>query len=219
MASKCLNFSDIRLILSVQGYELEYQFVLREIGFWTRKTVGSLPFNCKINKNQLDVKSQVIISEFEELNGIKMKKNCLTGLAQSELKPALRTLYHLSECDSSKYIGVFANEKIIGLLAKSGLGDFVFELQNLDIFRYFGIEFPTDELMKSTINENPESYPICQLHDCLQSNDTPICSRAKSNFIANYCLYHTNCIKKNLPDDNTEYESILKQYNITPVKE
>ena len=58
MATSRIDFEDIRIIFCVQGYSLDYKFVLREIGFWTRGLSGSVPFNCKINKNQLDVQTK-----------------------------------------------------------------------------------------------------------------------------------------------------------------
>ena len=112
MASSNVEFSDIKIILCVQGYSLDYQFILREIGFWTNNFSGSIPFNCKINKNQLDIKNQKTIFALEEdIHGIKTKKPVENGLSLSETKTVLKTLYNLSNNTNSKYIGI-CREKI-----------------------------------------------------------------------------------------------------------
>ena len=217
MASNNITFENIRLILSIEGYSFGYQFIVRELGFWSRNMNGSIPFNCKLNINHLDVKSQLIIGSFENRNGIHMKKNVRTGLAQSELKPVLRTLYHMNEDSTAKYIGIVGDEKIIGLATKSGLGDIVFNMKNLNIFRSQD-NYPSFEQIQAGIKQNPIEYPICYLHERMGNDDVPVCARATTKFLANHCSTQIpNSAENPFGITNEEYEQIL--YNITPIKD
>ena len=131
MASLNINFEDIRIILCVQGYSLDNKFVQREIGFWCNGISGSIPFNCRINNNQLDIRNQKIIHALEEeVHGIKLKTSIEHGLSNSECRAVLRTLYHMNN-SLAKYIGICRDENINGLLYSAGLGSFVIDLDNL----------------------------------------------------------------------------------------
>ncbi len=188
MASSSVEFSDVKIILCVQGYSLDYQFILREIGFWTNNFSGSIPFNCKINKNQLDIKNQKTIFALEEdIHGIKTKKPIENGLALSEIKSVLKTLYNLSNNSNSKYIGICRDENINGLLHQAGLGKYVIEMDNLNIFRDSINKCPSNADLKIILKNQPNRYHICGLHDLLRDGSLPLCAKVKAEFIADYC--------------------------------
>ena len=200
MASPSISFSDIKLILCVQGYSLDYQFILREIGFWTNNFSGSIPLNCKINKNQLDIKNQKTIFALEEdIHGIKTKKPIENGLALSEIKTVLKTLYNLSNNSNSKYIGICRDENINGLLHQAGLGKYVIEMDNLDIFRDSSKKCPSNTDLKIVLKAHPNKYRICGLHDLLRDGSLPLCAKVKTEYIADYCR---EIIKQNLSTPN-----------------
>ena len=48
------RFEDFRLILSIQGYQLNNQFIVREVGYWSPNLSGIIQFNCKISASRLD---------------------------------------------------------------------------------------------------------------------------------------------------------------------
>ena len=182
------SFDDIRLILSVQGYKLDYVFVIREIGFWTREKSGCIPFNCKLNRSLLDSTNLRNISIYEdEIHGIRLKKCVENALPASDAKSVFKCLYHSSKSDQAyerKYIGIFAEEAIRGLLSKSGLNNIVVELECLDIFSKMKAVFPNLEMIQQTAKDNPEKYRFCDLHDRLRNNQIPVCSKSKCEIIA-----------------------------------
>ncbi len=193
MASTNITFGDIRLILCVQGYSLDYQFIVREIGFWCNGLSGSIPFNCKINRNQLDVKNQKTLYALEELiHGINLKNVIKFGLAQSETRAVLRTLYHMAGNGSeSKYIGICRDENINGLLYKAGLGSFVIDIDNLEMFQHSEVKCPSNKDLQTVMQNDPVLYAPCHLHDNLMSDDKPLCAKVKAQYIADFCKNYT----------------------------
>src|SRR5882757_1409104 len=156
MASFNFNFSDIRIIFCVQGYSLPYEFVLREIGFWTPFTSGSIPFNCKINLSNLDVQSLKTINVLEEnIHGIKVKKNADCGLTISDAKAVLRTLYNMTSWNNKvNRIGICRDPNINGLLYKAGLGNYVVELDDLLILKNSKYKVPSNKDLQSFMKNN-----------------------------------------------------------------
>ena len=190
MASENINFSDIKIIFCVQGYSLNYQFILREIGFWTRDSSGSIPFNCKININNLDIQSIRTINALEEtIHGIRVKRNIDCGLALSETKAVLRTLYHMNSwnTDADK-IGICRDPNINGLLYKAGLGKYVVELDDLSMFKNTEDSVPSNKDLQNFMKNEPLKYTVCELHDRLKTDETALCAKVKAEFIADFCI-------------------------------
>ncbi len=211
MASLHLDFNDIRLIICVQGYPLDYQFVVREIGFWTRDFSGSIPFNCKINKNQLDVKTQQTIFALEEqIHGIKLKKQVENGLAFSDFKAVLRTLYHMADTGIGKYIGVCRDENIKGLLHKAGLGSYVVEMDYLSMFQNTSDQCPSNADLQNTLKMEPTKSIICHIHDRLKNNDYPNCAKLKAECIANFCIDYESSLTKESNNLLYEFQSYIE---------
>jgi hypothetical protein len=185
------EFKDIRTIICMQGYHLDYQFHIREIGFWSKNVSGVIPFNCKINGNQMDSDNQKIIFYSEqELHGIKLKDSFENGLPSSEIKSVLKTIYHITKSTDyeATYIGICKDDYISGILAKAGLGKYVIALDNLEMFKRRNTLFPTNDLIRSELIRRPELYPLCHLHGKLKNDAIPLCSRAKAKFVADICL-------------------------------
>ena len=184
-----LDINDIRIIFCLQGFNIEgYQFVIKEIGFWCNGISGSIPFNSKINKNQIDYKNQLTINALEEkVHGIKIKKNSEFGLAQSEIKAVLKTLYQMGNNCNGKYIGICRDVNINGLLHKAGLGRFVVNLDNLNIFKSNNATCPSNEDLQILMKAEPTRYTVCNLHEKLMIDKEPICAKVKAQYIAEYC--------------------------------
>ena len=195
MATENVNIDDVKIIFCVQGYSLNYDFILREIGFWTHGYSGSIPFNCRINLNQLDVQSLKIINVLEDqIHGIKVKNHVDCGLALSESRAVVRSLYHMNswKCES-KRIGICRDPNISGLLHKAGLGKFVIDLDELAMFKNTTDKVPSNKDLQEFMRKYPQKYTICSLHDKLKSGEVPLCAKVKAEFIADYCLnYQTN---------------------------
>lgn len=189
MASLNISFEDLRIILCVQGYSLDYQFIVREIGFWYNGLSGSIPFNVKINRNLLDINSQKIIYALEEeVHGIRLKKSIEHGLAASEVKAVLRTLYHMAGSTNAKYIGICRDENINGLLYKAGLGNYVVDIDSISLFRNTVEKTPSNKDLKLFMENNKNKYSVCRIHDVLRNGEIPLCAKVKAQFIADYCI-------------------------------
>ena len=219
MATQSVDFNDVKLILCVQGYPLDFQYVVREIGFWSNGFSGSIPFNVKLNKNHLDVKNQRTVSICEEeLNGIKLKRNFENALAASDIKPVLKTLFQLNSNNNSKYIGILRDEPLDGLLYKSGLGPYVTYLDSVNVLKNSNASLPTNENFRQYLKKNTDAYLICPIHDRLRINEFPICAKSKAEFLADFLKsLGKNQITTNNIADNTKQtlQTFLSEFDIT----
>src|SRR5882757_2852550 len=123
----------------------------------------------------------------EEVHGIKLKKKNEFGLAQSEIKAVLRTLYSMAKQSKAKYIGICRDEYINSLLFKAGLGSFVIDLDHLNIFRNLTQNCPSNKDIIEYLKINSNKYTICDFHDRLQTNEMPFCTKVKAEFVFDYC--------------------------------
>ena len=193
MASYKPNIDDIRLIICFQGYDLNYHFILREIGYWYNKNYGTIPFNCKINKNNLDIRNRNKILEAELIHGIKQKNVTDFGLTMCEIKSVLKTLYHMAGSDNpnAKFIGICREEKTIGFLYKAGLGTYATYLDLIELSTKKQISFPTKEEIEIKIKNDDNQNKLCQLHDKSICNSL-ICSGLKAKCIGEFLLNINN---------------------------
>jgi hypothetical protein len=192
MAAFNAKLEDIRLIVSIQGYSLKSQYIVRELGFWSRKMCGNVKFNCKINMKLLDSASANDIYIIEnEYHGIRAKRTLENALPSSECSAVLRTLYHITARDdnyAADYIGILKDENTSFLLFKAGLGKFVFDLNQLDIVKKNHTLLYTSDDMKKIIENDPINYAPCELHESLRNNKTPICTKNKVLLLTNQIM-------------------------------
>lgn len=177
------NFEDIRMLISIQGYNLNNQYVIREIGVWSRKFSGHIPFNCKINMKLLDNLSIRNIQMAESLvHGIRLKKQIEHGIPSSEATTTLKVLYNLTKRDDydSDYIGVLKSENVSWILCKADLGRYMIEIEDLDI-----LNTPEKINLDILIKNEKKNHLFCDLHQMLRNNETPLCSHVKVNILAN----------------------------------
>lgn len=183
------KFDDLRLILSIQGYALNYQYIVREIGFWSRQLTGVIPFNCKLNRSQLDnISLKNIHICVQEQHGIPQKKIVDNGLASSDAFAVIKCLYHVTKCEQydADYIGVLREENISPIIYKAGLGNYIYELDNLELFKNSSVNLLSLSDIKYIITNEPTKYNYCSLHDRLRNEQIPICAKVKCEIIANY---------------------------------
>ena len=50
---KKVNFDEIRVIFCLNGYYINHNFIVLEIGYWSRKLCGVIPFQANINSKNL----------------------------------------------------------------------------------------------------------------------------------------------------------------------
>ena len=183
------RFEDIRVIFSIQGYQLNNQFVVREVGYWSPKINGVIQFNTKISASRLDTFSIKNIHIFEnEFHGIKLKKFVENGMASSDVGSVLKCLYQVTKSEGSvaDYIGIIREEMISSILYKAGLGKYVIELEDLITLTKSNTTLPSFNDLKYIIGTEINKYKPCSLHDSLRTSETPVCSRAKAEIIGNH---------------------------------
>lgn len=182
------NFDNIKVIICSNGFKIDCEFILREIGFCYNNVSSSIPFNNRMNRSKLDVTNQFIIDYMEnESHGIKFNKKFEYGMTASEYIPVLKSIYHLNQTTSAKYIGICkSDDGLKGLLFKAGFGHLIIELEDLEIFKNSGKILPTDgELM--VIQQKDLNIEPCRLHDRLNSSYKPFCAKNKAEYLFSYC--------------------------------
>jgi hypothetical protein len=183
------RFEDIRVIFSIQGYQLSNQFVVREVGYWSPKINGVIQFNTKISASRLDTFSIKNIHILEnEFHGIRLKKFIENAMASSDVASVLKCLYQVTKTEGSvaDYIGIIRDEKISSIVYKAGLGKYIIELEDMFNFDKPNTTLPNYCNLKYIIGTEMSKYKPCSLHDSLRTSETPICARAKAEIIANY---------------------------------
>jgi len=186
MATENITFNDIRIVICSQGYQLDCEYLFREIGFCCNGLSSSIPFNCRINKSTIDLKNQLIIKYCEnEIHGIPIVSKYENSLTMSEIKPVLKTLYNLSE--NGKYIGINSDENLKGMLYKCGLGSVTVDLDTLQEFKKTNNKCPRDDDLQFIMKQDVNRFNICNLHNRLQSQNFPICVKVKAEFLYEYC--------------------------------
>jgi hypothetical protein len=187
MALPLPSVDNVRFILCCQGYNLSYQYIVREIGFCFKDYYGTIPFNCKINKKNLDINNQSIINDvIDNVHGIHYKICAKNGLTMSEMNSVLRTLYNVFETyEGSNGILIDDNdENLNGILHKAGLGNHVLQLRSIYEFRGMNISFPTNEEIRTICKNNPSLYGRCNNHNRLNNDDIPICAGVKAKIMS-----------------------------------
>jgi len=181
------KFEDLRIVICSNGFKLDCDYILREIGFSYENVSGSIPFNCRLNRYKIEATSQFIIDYLEnEVHGIKFNKKVDHGLLASECISVLKSLYHLNTTTSAKYIGISSqDEGIKALLYKAGLGQYIIDLNNIDVVKN-NSPIPSDgELM--VIQQNEITCNPCSIHDRLKSFYKPLCAKTKAEYLFNFC--------------------------------
>ena len=185
------KFEDIRIIISVQGYQLNNRYIIREIGFWSPNLRGVIPFNCKLNLSQADSfgSKNIQIAE-NEIHGIKLRKIVENGLPSSEAYAVIKTLYHLTKRNDydAVYIGILKDENISSVIFNSGLGKYVFEIETLELLRFSNPNFPAFTDFKYIIGSELKKYKACKIHEKLRNNEQPLCAKNKAEIVANHIL-------------------------------
>ena len=91
------------------------------------------------------------------------------------------------KCNADK-IGICRDVNINGLLHKAGLGKYVVDLDDLEMFKNTSNKVPSNKDLQVFMKSYPQKYTICGIHDRLKSEDIPICAKVKAEFLADYCM-------------------------------
>lgn len=212
------RFEDFRLILSIQGYQLNNQFIVREVGYWSPNLSGIIQFNCKISASRLDTFSAKNIHITEnECHGIKVKKVVENGMASSDISSVIKCLYQITKIEGSigDYIGIIREENVAPIIYKAGLGKHAVELDDLEILLKNNTTLPTFGDIKYMVGSDRQKYKPCSLHEILRTQEIPVCAKAKAEIIANH-LQQLNAQQQKqvlLQGQSNDLYSIILQHN------
>jgi hypothetical protein len=206
MALPLASVENVRVILCCQGYNLSYQYIVREIGFCFKDYYGTIPFNCKINKKNLDINNQSIINDVvDKVHGIHYKICAKDGLTMSEMNSVLRTLYNVFESDGSSGILIDDDdENLNGILHKAGLGNHVLHLRSFYEFRGMDLKFPTNEEIRTICKNNPTIYGRCNIHNRLNNDEIPICAGVKAKIMSENLKKFKEIFKNNTNENKLQ---------------
>jgi hypothetical protein len=206
MALALPSVDNVRLILCCQGYNLSYQYIIREIGFCFKDYYGTIPFNCKINKKNLDVNNQSIINDvIDNIHGIHYKICSKNGLTMSEVNSVLRTLYNVFETYECTNLILIddTDDNLSGILYKAGLGNHVLQLRSIYEFRNMNVSFPTDEEIRMICKNNPSKYGRCNIHNRLNNDKIPICAGVKAKIMSEHLKRFKDMYNNNINENKT----------------
>ena len=192
-ASK-VDFDDLRLIVCINGFTLDESYQIVELGFWSRKISGVIPFKSTKVWSKLNHMDKLTVNYLtNEYHGIELSKlKNQDALHQSDIFGAIRSIYHLCDdgVENRKLIGYLGNSWILDTFGKIGIGNYLVKLQEM---------FPNCEKFSIDNIRKDESYgtkdfAICGMHGDLNSGLMPNCARAISNYLADYCQKKSNKI-------------------------
>jgi hypothetical protein len=190
--AKAISFNDIRLILCVNGYNVKNEYVVREIGFWSRNSNSVIPFVSRITYNNLSIFDKATINYLlNSHHGIGLNKQPINGLLPSESCAVIKSIYHscqtMFDDDKRKYIGYCDDINMLNLIIKCGLGHLAVNIKDM---------FETNPPSNMNIIEKPYYgygiYSPCGLHRKLTNEMPPMCARVKSLVLAEWLQNESN---------------------------
>jgi hypothetical protein len=194
-----LNFEDIRVIFCVQGYSINNNYVVREIGFWSRGNSGVIPFTSRNKFNKLSNEDKMTVNYLVKAHhGIPLNKQINYGLMNHEAVAAIKTLYHTFSNDDGgrkrNYIGICDDLNIFHLLNIAGLGHLVINLKKL--YHKPEATIPSNDNILKIEEFGYCCLRPCELHNPLSNEKIPFCARTKAIILANWCKSINNSINK-----------------------
>ena len=181
-----VDFDDVRVVICLNGFSIENQFQIAELGFWSRNIKGVLPFKSTkawTKLNHIDkITANYLTKEYHGIELSKMKDQ--EALNQNDIYGAIRAIYHL--CDDGnenrKLIGYMGNQVLLDVLGKMGIGNYLVKIQDI----VPSVSFSMENIRKDEKYGRRE-FSICNLHNDLDSGLTPNCARAIANYLAAFC--------------------------------
>lgn len=187
--SSQVDFNDVRLIVCLNGFTINETFQIVELGFWSRKFSGVIPFKSTKSwskLNHLDKLSvNYLTSEYHGI-GLDQLKN-QNALHQSDIFGALRAIYHLTDdgVKDRKLIGYLGNQCLLDILGKMGIGGYLVNIKEMCSPTSISID-----QIRSSQDYGWDDFEICNLHNNYVGNDFkfPVCAKSISCYLANYFM-------------------------------
>lgn len=189
MNSSQVDFDDVRMIVCLNGFTINETFQIVELGFWSRKISGVIPFKSTKSWSKLNHLDRLSVNYLtSEYHGIGMDQlKYQDALHQSDIFGALRAIYHMTDdgVKNRKLIGYLGNQCLLEILGKMGIGNYLVNISEL---------CPTSSIsidqIRSSEDYGWEDFEICNLHNNYVGNDFrfPVCAKAISCYLANFCM-------------------------------
>jgi hypothetical protein len=185
--AKAISFDKIRLIVCVNGFTIENEFLVKEIGFWSRKQTGIIPFSTKKPFKNLNAFDLLTVNYlYKAHHGINLKSQSKLGMMSYEASAALKCLYNVChqefDTDDRKYIGYSNDHNVLALLYRAGLAEYSVNIQNI-----YDEQPPSNFDIVAMKNYGYGFYAPCFMHDALESSRPAICAKIKSIILAEWC--------------------------------
>jgi hypothetical protein len=185
--SSGITFDKIKLIICVNGYTVNDEFLFMEIGFWSRKLTGVIPFTSgKCYSNLSSVDRMTINYLYNVHHGINFKIQPFNAMNQKEAVASLKMLYNICtddyENDQRKYIAYSNDPNTLTLLYKCGLSEFAVNIENM-----FNLKPPSNSQIMKMSNYGKGSYKPCDIHDQRNNITKPHCANIKALILAEWC--------------------------------
>jgi hypothetical protein len=182
---KNIKFNQIRLIVGCEGFEINNEFIPKEIGFATENNFGVIKFRFENQKllSYLNRKKNLYL--INEHHGIHLNKNENFWPNYSHATSIIQSLYQTTESRQNPekiYIAYNNDIHIRTLIHKAGL-----DLYCININDLFCTPLPSLTSQKFKKSYNAGIYKICDLHEFNLKNNFQ-CARSKVKLLFDLCI-------------------------------
>jgi hypothetical protein len=167
--AKAISFDNLKLIICLNGYTVNEEFIVMEIGFWSRKLCGVIPFTS--NKNYINLSSidkMTVNYLYNVHHAINFNSKPENGMHQKDAVAAFKILYNICTDDygsnERKFIGYSNDPNTLSLLYKSGLSDVAVNIENI-----YDQKPPSNNQIMTMSNYGKGCYKPCMLHQNLNN--------------------------------------------------
>ena len=196
---KAVNFNDIRVIFCINGFYIDEEFQVMEIGFWSRNISGVIPFFNKKCYSKLTHKDRMSVNYLTYAHhGLNLTNKFDKSLSQSEVVSCLKSIYQIcsDENDSRIYIGYMNDNFFLNIAGKAGLGNLI-----VNIDKMYDEHAPSNEVMMRHNDYGKAEYKPCFLHQKIENDKDPHCAKVKAKFLADFCSMKEKDIGSNIIEE------------------
>ena len=187
---KAVCFDDIRVIFCLNGFYIDEEFQVMEIGFWSRKVSGTIPFFSTKCFSKLKPKDKMSVKYLTNLHhGIDLTSKFDKALSQADVVACLKSIYQISsdDNDSRVYIGYMNDNFFLNIAGKAGLGNLI-----VNIDKMYDEHAPSNDVIMKDKNYGKGDYTLCLSHKKLENNQEPHCAGVKAKYLADFCSKKEN---------------------------
>jgi hypothetical protein len=183
--NKNVKFNQIRLIVGVEGFEINNEFIVKEIGYATENHFDVIKLQYTNKKQMSYFNRKKIYYLSNEHHGIDLYNNKNYWPKHSDAASIIQTLYQITASKQNPektYIAYNNDIHIRTLIHKAGLDQVSVNVKDL-----FWSPIPSLNTLKSEKVYNTGVYKICDLHD-LNSEKNFQCAKSKIKLLFDICV-------------------------------